>query len=458
MKVIKVGGGCLNGKETILSILDVIKEKGPGNIFVVSALYGITNILIKSMDEAIKNELAIQDIIRKLRNKHALTAGRVIMDEPGQREFTKHMNGFLSRLERLYYGLNFTREKTPRMQDAIVSYGERLSAALLCCALRSMNVQSFFRMPEQIGILTDGKYQDATADMQACSENLKQSLKVILEQEAVLFIPGFFGVSSTGDITTFGRGGTDYSASVVAQSLDAEVLEIWKDTQGFMSADPRMVPGARRIPELSYEEAAELSYFGAKILHPRTVEPVRLKNISIAIKNTLDPDAPGSLITAEEVECAGIIKSVAHSTDISVLKVNASGVGLRPGILGLVTTAVAEAGVNIKSVVTSQTCISLLLASKDADAAYEAIEAVKPRAYRSLDRVEDLALVSIVGTGLSCQKGIAAKCFTAAYENDINIEMISFGPSKSALYFLVPEADLSRAVTAIHDTFFSDDL
>ena len=335
MKVIKVGGGCLNGKETILSILEVIKKKGPGNVFVVSALYGITDILIKAMDEAIKNELAIRDIIRKLKNKHVLTAGHVIGDDASQREFTKHMNGMLSRLERLFYGLNFTREKTPRMQDAIVSYGERLSSALLCCALRSMGAQSFFRMPEQIGLLTDGKYQDATANMKACSENLQENLEAILSQDAILFIPGFFGVAPNGDITTFGRGGTDYSAAVVAQSLDAEVLEIWKDTEGFMSADPRMVPDARLIPEISYEEAAELAYFGAKILHPRTVEPVRVKGISIAIKNTLNPDAPGSLITSDSFECDGIIKSVAHSTDISILKVHASGVAQGPESLGL---------------------------------------------------------------------------------------------------------------------------
>ncbi len=186
--------------------------------------------------------------------------------------------------------------------------------------------------------------------------------------------PGFFGVSETGDITTFGRGGSDYSAAVVAAAMGAEILEVWKDVPGYMSADPKFVPEAQLIPFLSYDEAAELSYFGAKILHPRTIEPLRRMKLNIAVKNTLNPDAPGSLITSRSPRARSFIKSVAHDTDIAILKVHGSGVGARPGVLASVSSTLTESGINIKSVVTSQTCISLLLAEKDVDKGYHAIK------------------------------------------------------------------------------------
>jgi aspartate kinase len=241
----------------------------------------------------------------------------------------------------------------------------------------------------------------------------------------------------------------------VAVALKAEYLEIWKDVAGFMSADPKFVPEAQLIPVLSYEEAAELAYFGAKILHPRTVEPARKKRLKIAIRNTLNPEAAGTLITARSPRPSSVIKSVAYDTDIGILKVHASAVGARPGILAQVACRLTDSGINIKSVVTSQTCISLLLARQDLDGGYQALRTLSPKPYRRLERVEDLALVGIVGQGLLQRKGIAARCFTAVADCDVNVEMISFGPSRAALYFLTGRKDLQKAVSAIHSTFFA---
>jgi aspartate kinase len=241
---------------------------------------------------------------------------------------------------------------------------------------------------------------------------------------------------------------------VVAAALDAQRLEIWKDVDGFLSADPRMVHTATLIPTLSYEEAAELAYFGAAILHPRTIEPVRQKNIPIIIKNTLNPEIQGSIITAESPKQTMAVKSVAHTTDIGILKVHASGVGARQGILGLVANRIAEAGINIKSVVTSQTCISLLLASGDLEAGHKALATLKPEPYQRIEKIDNVALIAIVGDGLLQCKGIAARCFGAVAKADVCIEMISFGPSRAALYFLVPRDALNTTINAIHTTFF----
>ncbi|MBN2124083.1 MAG: aspartate kinase, partial [Deltaproteobacteria bacterium] len=418
------------------------------------ALGGITDMLIEGMDRALQEETSIPEIITHLKNKHILVARHLMPQGKFYRRYTRDLNGSLGELERLYYGLSFTREITPRMSDVISSFGERLCVDLLASALRSRGIQATYRLPHKIGMLTDGKFGDATANLARTSRNLKKHLGPLLKEGMILFIPGFFGVSEGGDITTFGRGGSDYSAAVVASAMDAEVLEVWKDVPGYMSADPRFVPEARLIPMLSYDEAAELSYFGAKILHPRTVEPLRPRKLGIAVKNTMDPDAPGSLITHRNPRSGTIIKSVAHDTDIAILKVHASGVGARPGILALISSRLTESGINIKSVVTSQTCISFLLAQKDLETGYRTLMAVRPRPYRRLERVEDVALVGIVGHDLIRRKGIAARCFTAVAERSVNVEMISFGPSRVAVYFLVRTRDLEKAVSAIHQSFF----
>jgi aspartate kinase len=365
-------------------------------------------------------------------------------------------NRLAQRLERLFFGLNFTREATPRLQDAIASFGERMSATVLAHALTAKDVQAHCLFPEEIGLVTDGRYGDASADMERTRKNFRTRLLTKPAPDTVIFVPGFYGCGPDNEITTFGRGGSDYSAAVVAAALEAETLEIWKDTAGFMSADPRLVPEARLIPCLSYDEAAELAYFGAKILHPRTVEPLRAANLSIAVKNTLHPEAEGSVIANRKTRSSSCVKSVAHNSDIGVLKVHASGVGARPGILGDVAGHLGNSGINIRSVVTSQTCISLLLDQKDLEPAVHLLEDIRPGRFSRLETIRDLALVALVGHGIKDEIGIAGRCFTAVARHNINIEMIAFGPSPVALYFLVHSEDLKRAVGAIHATFFVD--
>ncbi|HSB07374.1 MAG TPA: aspartate kinase [Thermodesulfobacteriota bacterium] len=455
MKVIKIGGGSLKGKGNIQDILALVAERGPGHIIVISALSGITDMLIDGMTEALRDDVAIPSIIRHIKNKHILVARHIIPMGKFYQKYTRDLTDHLRQLERLYYGLNFTKEITPKIADVISSFGERLSADLLTCALRSLGLQATYRMPHTIGIITDGKFGDATANLSKTARNLQKNLLPLLSKGMIVFVPGFFGVSETGDITTFGRGGSDYSAAVVAAAMGAEILEVWKDVPGYMSADPRFVPEAQLIPFLSYDEAAELSYFGAKILHPRTIEPLRKMKINIAVKNTLNPDAPGSLITSRSPRIGSLIKSVAHDTGIAILKVHGSGVGARPGILAGVSGALTEKGINIKSVVTSQTCISLLLDGKDIDRGYHAIQGLSPRPFRRLEKIEDVSLVGIVGESLLRRKGIAARCFTAVANRSVNIEMISMGPSEVALYFIVRTKNLKKAVEAIHGTFFS---
>ncbi len=455
MKVVKIGGGCLKGIPTIGHVMDLVSEKGKGNVFVVSALYGVTDILIDGMSKALDQEESIVSQMKIICDLHLDSALQLIKTDTEFKVYKKQFQISLKQLERYYYGLSFTGELTCKMQDAISCMGEKLSAQLLTHIQRSMGNDSSYVLPEEMELYTDGKFGDATADLDITSVNLKKHLNPYTDRGCILFVPGFYGMSQKGDLTTFGRGGSDYSAAVVAGSLNADVLEIWKDVDGFMSADPSYVDDAEFIPHLSYEECAELSYFGATILHPRTVEPVRQRDIDIVIKNTMNPDAKGSVINAKTNQHKDVIKSITYTRDIGILKVYASGVGARPGILGIVASQISDAGLNIKSVVTSQTCISLLLARDDLDSGFRALKKIRPTPYRKLEKIDDVVLLAIVGEGLNSSKGVAARCFTSISEAGGNVEMISFGPSRVALYFLLKECDLELGVNSIHKTFFN---
>lgn len=455
MKVIKIGGGCLKGINTIRQISRLIPIYGKNNIIVVSALYGVTDILIAGIDKALEDEEKILPHLEIILRLHLSVASLLMDAEECIQGYKAELAETVKQLERYYFGLNFTGELTPKMNDAIRCIGERLSAQLLSWTLRSYGLNCGYLLPQEVRLYTDGKFGDATVDLDATSAAVQETLLPSLDRHDLIFIPGFYGISTKGHITTFGRGGSDYSAAAIAAATHADVLEIWKDVDGFMTSDPKLIPEAAFIQRLSYEECAELSYFGATILHPRTVEPVRQRNIPIVIKNTMNPDGQGSIISATARQSAGVIKSITYTEDISILKVHASGVGYRPGILSIVSKGITDAGLNIRSVVATQTCITFLLSTKDLEPAYKALKAIQPVPFRLLEKEDQLVLLAIVGEGLSTNKGIAAKCFSAIAEADINVELISFGPSPAALYFLLDRDKLHHGIQALHTTFFT---
>ncbi len=456
MKVIKIGGGCLKDGPAAKVIIDLIARRGQGDIFVLSAFYGVTDILIAGIDLALAAESNIPDIITRLKGLHHTAIQALIADGIRKKQLSRTLSDLYAKLERYYYGISFTREATPRMRDMVATFGERISAMILAKTLCAQGCDSEFVLPENFGIVTDGKFMDASAVMEKTGVNIRSWLDVHMTKDKILFVPGFYGVSDHGEITTFGRGGSDYSAAVVAVGAGADILEIWKDTEGFMTADPDNIPHCRLIPKLTYEEAAELSYTGAGILHPRTVEPVKNAGIDIAIKNTYNPDAPGSLITRDVPVLKTVIKSVSYTRDVAILKVSAPGVGARLGFLGGILSPISAAAINVKSVVTSQTCISLILSRKDIRRAHETVANMDPQPYRKLSTITDIALVSIVGKGLHNNRGIAAKCFSAVSRADVNIEMIISGTSDAALYFIVKEKCLDDTIRALHHIFFDE--
>ena len=455
MKVIKIGGGSLVEKDQIDRIISLVLERAKGHIVVLSGLGGVTDRLSAGIHRAMADEENTRDVIQEIRDIHAPLVESLITDSAARERTREAMEALLFRLERLYFGLTFTRDITPRLTDMILTFGERLSVTLMAGALRARGVHTHGCMADEIGVVADGSFGNGTVLMGPTRMNLKENLIPLVDKDRIVLVTGYFGVTTRGHVNTFGRGGSDYSAAVIAATTGAECLEVWKNVDGFMSADPLFVPEAAMIPVLSYEEAAELSYFGAKILHPNTVGPLKGSQIPLVVKNTFCPDRQGTIIKRDAKRTAQVVKSIAHNTDVGILKIHAYGLGAKPGVLGAIATRLSEKGINIKSVITSQTCISLLLGRADMEKGYHEIQRLRPRPHRRLEKIGDMALVGIVGKGLAERRGIAAKVFTAVANSGVNIEMISMGPSRVAYYFIVGEPSLKATLKAVHRSFFA---
>ncbi|MDQ7823224.1 MAG: aspartate kinase [Candidatus Eremiobacteraeota bacterium] len=454
LKVMKFGGSSLDDAKSLNDIKNIISAEEGSKAIVLSALKGITRELTEALDRVLKDEKEIDPVINSISSRHytvirgAVTSPRILSE-------TMEKTSYLLRhLERLFYGIAYTSELTPRTRDMVLSYGERFSVRIMEGVFLSGGIQAKALDADDLGIITDGEYGNATADLKETGRHIRKKLLKIIDEGAIPLVTGFFGRTPQGHTTLFGFGGSDYSAAIVAHALDADVIEVWKDVDGFMSAQPSLVPEAHLIDRLSYEEAAELAYFGAKILHPRIVGPAELKNIPIRIKNTLKASEKETVIWKEGYESGDIIKSVTYSREIGVLRVWGGGVGYKPGVMKDLVTAIASIGVNIKSVITAQTCINILLEQHDLDACYQALREVKSTSVEDIEKANDLALVGVVGEGLATTEGLAARVFTSVARKGINVEMISFG-ARVAFYLLVKENLLEETIRAIHNEFFN---
>jgi aspartate kinase len=280
----------------------------------------------------------------------------------------------------------------------------------------------------------------------------------VVKKNVVPVVTGFFGITRTGHVTTVGRSGTDYTAAVVSYATEARPIEIWKEVDGFMSADPKLVKNAFLLDKLSYEEAAELAYFGAQVLHPRAVQPARLKGIEIVIKNLFKPESPGTVIGKSRHARKDIIKSVSYLPDVATLKVYDTGAGYKSGFLADITACLHKANINIFSATTSQTCAAILIEEADIPNAKKAIKGIIGTVGENFEVNPGMALVCTVGEGFGQTKGIAARVFNAVAAKNVNVDLISAGASMVAYHFTVDRKDLKNAIVAIHDEFWGKTL
>lgn len=454
MKVLKFGGASLKDKAAYTETMRVLKAEKEPKVLVLSAIYGMTDWLENAIREARQNEQSIEATTTKIRAWHANLLKELINNPAQIADCMSILEERVQKLERLLYGVAYTEEITPQIYALIMSFGERLSVILSAAIFNANGIPAQYLESDRIGIETDDSFTNATAHLAAIRKNLPAQVNPLLKRGITPLVTGFFGVNKDGKVTLFGRNSSDYSAAVIAHGLKADQMEIWKDVDGFMSADPKLVSGATLIDKLSYYEAAELSYFGAKILHPRTVEPLIHDSIPLVIRNIYRPEIQGTKICAEENVTSAIIKSVTYNKNISVLRIQGAGVGFKPGVISEIGSRLATCGVNIYSIITSQTCINLLIDRKDSKTGYKALQVLKDGLIEVIEHCDDEVVVAAVGAGLKQTPGLAAKIFSAIAAKQINVEMISLGASDVATYFIIKDTNLVLAVNALHSAFF----
>ena len=451
--VVKFGGSNLRSQEEIHHIINVIRNYNQPLVVVVSAFYRVTNYLVEALEKARHDEETAEKTVQYLFELKIGSLKYFIKDLELLNNTIGLITDHLSELKNYLHGIALTGDASRALEDHVLSYGERLSAIFLNGILLSQGFDSIVGFPEIIGLVTDGEFGNASADFHLSTSQVRQALS----EDLIYVVPGFYGVSREQKTTLFGRGGSDYAAAAIARCIGASSLDIWKDVNGFLSSDPKLVGNPVLIEKLSYNEAAELAYFGAKILHPRTVEPLTDPRIAVRIFNiygSLDVNEPLTTISREKSVQTGVVKSVTYSDDFGLLKLKGPGVGLKPGILAKVTTALHLAGINISSVLTSQISINILLAKKDLQNAFAVVSAIELSAVGKLQIEDDISIVAAVGHGITDNYGIAARIFTALASNSINVLMSCSGASPIVSYYLVQSSDRTPAVRAIHHEFF----
>lgn len=457
MVVMKFGGASLKDGTSIKQICKIIQKRvNDQPIIILSAVNGVTDTLIRSTEQALVDESSIAENLNYLLSLHRRLVAEAITSPPLRTQTQANMDNLFSRLEKLLYGIAYTGEMTPRTRDLVLTFGERLAVLLLAGRLNAISCPAKPLAAEDIELRAHGDWGRGTAEIKLCRQLIPKHLQPLIENGTVPVITGFFGQTRDNLPLIFGRGGTDYTAAVIADAMQVQQMEVWKDVDGFLSAAPEITKKGHLLEYLSYEEAAELAYFGAKILHPRTVEPLFDKKIPLLIKNTFRIECDGTVIGPERLTHDQIIKSVTFDPDVAILRIYGASVGYQVGLLRNLVAALSDCRINIKSVITSQTSINLLIDKKDLNESYDQLSQREIDFVDKIEAVEDVALISVVGEGLADTPGLAARVFSVMARLDLNVEMISSGASRVAFYFLIKQNELKKAVKAIHDEFFPE--
>jgi aspartate kinase len=456
----KFGGSCLATPELTVrcsKIVAAMNAEPGGVVCVVSALKGQTNLIREMLDRLLSGGDGIDNFMMEVRARHQLMADSTIMDRHLRTSVMEMVEKRATRLERLLWGVIYTDELTPRSRDAALTHGERMSAHLFAGVLTDRDMNAIPLEADTAGVVTDGLFGSATADIVATSMSLGSTIREAKNEGKVPVLTGFFGADPTGACTTFGRNGSDYSAAVVARSLGSPLLTLWKDVPGFMSADPDVVAKARLLPLVTYEEAAELSYFGTDVLHPRTVEPLRPAGIPIQIRDIHNPSHAGSVISLEAEVKEKSIKSVTCARGISILKVHSVSIGIRPHLLSQMIASLAEEGIHILGLSTSQACLGVVLRSRDLERAENAIKGANIPELEAIDHMDGLALVGAVGSRALEDSTVVPRMIATVAGLGSPVVTVAAGPSSAAVYFVVEEPVSAKAVEQVHGTFCEGD-
>jgi aspartokinase/homoserine dehydrogenase 1 len=462
LQVMKFGGTSVGDAACIARTAQIIAQgaREGGCVAVVSAMSGVTNRLIEAAKRAGAGESGQgAAVLAALRAQHANALNSLVRDEAARRSIEGEMEEVFSEGSRLFEGTALLRELTPRTLDAISSLGERLSAPLVSGAVRELGLQSE-AVDATEAIVTDAFHGGAEPLMERTREKCEARLRPLLEKRIVPVVTGFLGATTDGKLTTLGRGGSDYSATILGAALNADEVIIWTDVDGVLTADPRLVPEARTIPVISYREAAELAFFGAKVLHPKTLKPVMQAAIPVWIRNSFAPDRAGTKITPEGRSIGGGVKALTAIQDVALISVGGPGIVGLPDVVGRTfsTTAEVRANVLLISQSSSQNDICFIVSAADAQRTVEALrkEFAQDLAHEKVEHItidSNIAIVAVVGENMRGTPGVAGRTFNALGRENVNLIAIAQGSSESNISFVVEEKAAKTALLTVHREF-----
>jgi aspartate kinase len=438
MIVMKFGGSSVANAERIRNVAEIVRGRLPRRpVVVASAFRGVTDDLFKLGEEAVRGQAPPIDALVARHQEAIRELGLPAADL---------LKPLYDELSVLLKGISLVKELTPRTLDYVVSFGERLSTRIIAEHLTRSGVPAEQHDAFDIGLLTTDDFGGAQPLPEADAE-LKRH---ITRMSRLPVITGYVGKTRSGDITTLGRNGSDFSATILGAAIDAEEIEIWSDVDGIMTADPRLAPAARPIDSLTFAEASELAYYGGKVLHPATITPAIRKRIPVRCLNTFKPSHPGTTIVAEPMSSMSGPKSLAHNLHNLILTVTTPRMLQGHGFLARIFQVFAQHKISIDMVSTSEVSVSVTLdTSRNLEAAVEDL-----RKFAEVSVERDRAIVCVVGEGLRSTPGVAGDVFQALKDAGVNVLMISQGASKINIAFVVDDQDCQKAVQALHRKFF----
>jgi len=437
MHIMKFGGSSVADAGRIRSVADIVlsrvKIDGVPPVVVVSAMKGVTDTLIAAAADAESGNTSYKSTITDLKQKHNEAVKALITDNSIVVTLQIEMDSILEELGEILHGVELVRECSLRTNDLISGFGERLSSLLVAA------------------------HVSGRVDFTITGNLIRKRL---VGRETIYIVTGFIASTANGVATTLGRNGSDYTASILGAALDAESVEIWTDVDGVLTADPRIVPDAWVIGELSFQEAMELSFFGAEVIHPYTLIPVIEKNLPVYIKNTLNPSAPGTRIARTAAPKDRPITGIASIDDVSMITIEGGGMVGMPGVASRIFASVANSGANIIMIsqASSEHSICLVCRRDEARKAADTLkkdlsDAISSRMIRSINLTDGLEIIAVIGENMRGQVGLSGKLFSALGDADVNILAIAQGSTELNISFVIESKHKSEAITAIHRAF-----
>ena len=461
MITMKFGGTSVGDIQRLQDVVTIVRSHlSMQPAIVASAMGGITDTLLDTAQLAVEREADKVHInFETLKQRHLDVADSLIADPERKKQLIESQSEIFNRLANLLRGVGLLKELSVRSLDAIASCGELLSCQQIAAILNDKGIPAEF-IDTRTVVRTNASFGEAVVDFSFTNDRIRKTLLPLVEKNIVPVVTGFIGSTEEGITTTLGRSGSDYTSSIVGAATGSSEIWIWTDVDGVMTADPRYVKGAKVLPAISYREAAEMSYFGAKVIHPKTMLPAIEHNIPIRIKNTLNPSHPGTLISGATPKTERIVKNVTSIDHLSLVSIEGNGMIGVPGVSARIFTTLADIKVNVMMIsqASSEHNVCLVIPKKDSRGAVAALqdEFKADILAKNIDNIKlktDMSIIAVVGERMKGTRGIAGKTFSALAEASVNVVAIAQGSSELNISLVVEQEDAPKAVQAIHDVF-----